>query len=379
LTSIILQVLLQLVIFANFKIMKPIYYCIPLLLLLGCKNGKESVTVERKSITESVYASGVVKAQGQYQSYALVSGILKEIKVNEGDSVSVGDTLFIIDNRSSSLSADNAALAYELSQKNANANSDRLQELETAKNLALEKLKNDSLMMVRQQKLWQQNIGSKVEVEQRELAFATSKSNYKSAVNRLDQAKLQLESEKNMALNNLKISKKNVGDFVVTSELNGRVYDIMKDPGDLVGPQIPMAIVGSADSFVMELQVDEYDITSLRLGQKVLVSMDSYKGQVFEAVLSKINPIMNSASRTFLVEAIFTKQPTVLYPNLTVEANIVLETHADALIIPRSYLIRDSLVLTSEKDTTKVTTSLRNYEYVEITNGISEGQKIYKP
>jgi multidrug efflux pump subunit AcrA (membrane-fusion protein) len=359
--------------------MKSLFYCIPLLLLSGCKNGKESVTVERKSITESVYASGVVKAQGQYQSFALVSGILKEIKVNEGDSVSIGDTLFVIDNRSSSLSADNAALAYELSQKNANANSDRLQELETAKNLALEKLKNDSLMMVRQQKLWQQNIGSKVEVEQRELAFATSKSNYKSAVNRLDQAKLQLESEKNMALNNLKISKKNVGDFVVTSELNGRVYDIMKDPGDLVSPQIPMAIVGSADSFVMELQVDEYDITLLRLGQKVLVSMDSYKGQVFEAVLSKINPIMNSASRTFLVEATFTKQPTVLYPNLTVEANIVLETHANALIIPRSYLIRDSLVLTSDKDTTKVTTSLRNYEYIEITNGIIEGQKIYKP
>jgi HlyD family secretion protein len=359
--------------------MKPLYYCIPLLLLSGCKNGKEYVTVERKSITESVYASGVVKAQGQYQSFALVSGILKEIKVNEGDSVSIGDTLFVIDNRSSSLSADNAALAYELSQKNASANSDRLQEFETAKNLAFEKLKNDSLMMVRQQKLWQQNIGSKVETEQRELAFATSKSNYKSAVNRLDQAKLQLESEKDIALNNLKISKKNVGDFVVTSELNGRVYDIMKDPGDLVSPQIPLAIVGSADGFVMELQVDEYDITSLRIGQKVLVSMDSYKGQTFEAVLSKINPIMNASSRTFMVEATFTKQPEVLYPNLTVEANIILETHTNALIIPRSYLIRDSLVLTSEKDTTKVVTSLRNYEYVEITNGISEGQKIYKP
>ena len=354
-------------------------YCIPLLLLWGCKNGEESETVKRQSITESVYASGIVKAQGQYQSFALVSGILKAIRVNEGDTVSVGDTLFVIDNRGSSISADNAALAYELSLKNASANSDKLQELETAKNLAFEKLKNDSLMMVRQQKLWQQNIGSKVEVEQRELAFETSKSNYKSAINRLDQAKLQLESEKNIAQNNLKISKRNVGDFVVTSELKGKVYDIMKDPGDLVSPQIPLAIVGSANSFVMELQVDEYDITSLRLGQKVLVSMDSYKGQVFEAVLSKINPIMNASSRTFLVEATFTKQPNTLYPNLTVEANIILETHTDALVIPRSCLISDSLVLTAEKDTTKVTTGLRNYDFVEITSGLTEGQTIYKP
>ncbi len=359
--------------------MKPLYYCIPLLLLGGCKNGKDSVSVERKSITESVYASGVIKAQGQYQSFALVSGILKEVKVTEGDAVNAGDTLFIIDNRGSSLNAENAALAYQLSQKNASANSDKLQELETAKNLALEKLRNDSIMMLRQQGLWQQNIGSKVEVEQRELAYQTSKSKYKSAVNRLDQAKLQLESEKNMALNNLKISKMSAGDFVVTSELKGRVYDIMKDPGDLISPQIPLAIIGRADSFKLELQVDEYDITSLRLGQKVLVSMDSYKGQVFEATLSKINPIMNEASRTFLVEATFTKQPEVLYPNLTVEANIILETHEDALIIPRSYLIRDSLVLTAEAETTKVTTSLRNYDFVEITNGLSEGQKIYQP
>ncbi len=359
--------------------MKPLYYCIPLLLLWGCKNGKESVPVERKSITESVYASGVVKAKGQYQAFALVSGILKEVKVTEGDAVNIGDTLFIIDNRGSALSAENAALAYELSQKNASANSDRLQELETAKNLAKEKLKNDSIMMVRQKSLWQQNIGSKVELEQRILAFETAKSNYKSAVNRYEQAKLQLESEKNIALNNLKISKKSAGDFVVTSELNGRVYNITKDPGDLIGPQLPLAILGSADSFKMELQVDEYDITSVKLGQKVLVSMDSYKGQVFEATLRKINPIMSEASRTFLVEAVFTNQPEVLYPNLTVEANIILQTHTDALIIPRSYLIRDSLVLTAEEETTKVKTSLRNYDFVEITEGLTEGQLIYQP
>ena len=182
-----------------------------------------------------------------------------------------------------------------------------------------------------------------------------------------------------MALNNLKISKKTAGDFVVTSELNGRVYSIARDPGDLIGPQIPIAIIGSADSFKLELQVDEYDITSVKLGQKVLVSMDSYKGQAFEATISKINPIMLEASRTFLVEAVFVNQPEVLYPNLTVEANIILETHTDALIIPRSYLIRDSLVLTSEKDTTKVTTGLRNYDFVEITNGLTEGQLIYQP
>jgi multidrug efflux pump subunit AcrA (membrane-fusion protein) len=254
-----------------------------------------------------------------------------------------------------------------------------LQELETAKNLAYEKVKNDSIMMVRQQNLWKQNIGSKVQVEQRELAYETSKSSYKSAINRYEQAKLQLQSERDIARNNLAISQKNVSDFVVKSELNGTVYDILKDPGELVGPQSPLAIIGSADSFVLELQIDEYDITQVKLGQKVLVSMDSYKGQAFEAVVTRINPIMGATSRTFLVEATFTKQPETLYPNLSVEANILLQTRENTLILPRSYLIRDSLVLTSEDDTVKVLTGLKNYEFVEITEGLTEGQTIYKP
>lgn len=359
--------------------MRPLLYCIPLLLLFGCKDGKETVQVSRNTITESVYASGVVKAKGQYQAFALVNGILKAINVAEGDAVNAGDTLFVIDNRGSALSAENAALAYELAMKNAGLGSDRLQELETAKTLALEKLKNDSVMMVRQRNLWKENIGSKVQVEQRELAYETSKSNYQSAINRYEQAKLQLESERNVARNNLAISQKNVADFMVRSEMNGKVYDILKDPGELISPQSPLAIVGSADSFVLELQVDEYDITQVRVGQKVLVSMDSYKGQAFEAIVSRINPIMGATSRTFLVEATFTRQPEILYPNLTVEANIVLQTHEDALIIPRSYLIRDSLILTGEDDTAKVTTGLRNYEFVEITDGATEGQTIYKP
>lgn len=347
--------------------------------MLGCDSGRETVQISRNSITESVYASGVVKAKGQYQAFALVNGILKEIRVAEGDAVNVGDTLFVIDNRGTALSAENAALAYELAMKNAGLNSDRLQELETALNLALEKLKNDSIMMARQQNLWKENIGSKVQVEQRELAFETSKSNYRSAVNRYEQAKLQLESERNMALNNLKISQKNVADFVVRSEVKGQVYDIMKDLGELINPQSPLAIVGSADSFVLELQVDEYDITQVRVGQKVLVSMDSYKGQAFEATVSRINPIMGATSRTFLVEATFIKQPEILYPNLTVEANIILQTNENALIIPRSYLMRDSLILTAQKETTAVATGLRNYEFVEITGGAAEGQTIYKP
>jgi multidrug resistance efflux pump len=45
------------------------------------------------------------------------------------------------------------------------------------------------------------------------------------------------------------------------------------------------------------------------LGQKVLVTMDSYKGEVFDAIVDKIYPIMDERSRTFMIEAHFVRPP----------------------------------------------------------------------
>ena len=52
-----------------------------------------------------------------------------------------------------------------------------------------------------------------------------------------------------------------------------------------------MAIVGSANQFKLELEIDEFDIVKIKKGQLVLVSLDSYKGEAYEAVVQKINPI----------------------------------------------------------------------------------------
>ena len=73
--------------------------------------------------------------------------------------------------------------------------------------------------------------------------------------------------------------------------------------------------------------------------------MDSYKSQVFEARILAIDPMMNMRTRSFKAEAIFTKKPAELFPNLTVEANIVILSKQEALTIPRNYLIDGSCVL----------------------------------
>lgn len=118
------------------------------------------------------------------------------------------------------------------------------------------------------------------------------------------------------AENNLRISRNTAGDLVIRSRSAGKVYRIMKEAGEMVSPQEPVAVIGDAENFIIELQVDEHDISRVSNGQKGLITMDSYKDQVFEAKVSRLIPYMREVSKTFTVEAILTKSPPQLYPNL---------------------------------------------------------------
>ena len=147
----------------------------------------------------------------------------------------------------------------------------------------------------------------------------------------------------------------------------------------MVNTQSPVALVGDSSTFVLELQVDEYDIARIRPGQKILVSMDSYKGQVFEAVVEKINPLMSERSKSFTIDAGFITQPPALYPNLTCEANIVIQEKEKTLTIPRAYLLENNYVLLANKEKRKVTTGLKDYQKVEILSGVTVNDFILKP
>ena len=74
----------------------------------------------------------------------------------------------------------------------------------------------------------------------------------------------------------------------------------------MVSPQQPVAVIGDTGNFILELQVDEYDLSRIQLGQKVVVGLDSYKGQAFEAVVTRIEPLVNERTRSLTIEAEFT-------------------------------------------------------------------------
>jgi len=348
-----------------------------MLALAGCGSKKEIIRPQFQSITESVYASGVVKSRNQYQVFAPTPGVIGKIYITEGDLVKRGQPIVQVNNRATQLSKDNSEIAakYNAVQNN----EDKLAELRYNIEVAKEKNEVDSLLYVRQKNMWQQNVGSKVDLEQKELNAKNSKASYENALLRYGQLKKQLDFSARQSQKILEITSSQASDLLVKSEVTGKVFSVLKKQGEMVTSLTPIAILGESNNFYLELQVDEYDIAKINVNQKVLITMDSYRGRVFEGVVSKVYPMMNEKSKTFTLEAIFVKGPERLYPNLTAEANIVITTKERALLIPRNCLLDGDYVMMESGEKRKVEVGLMDYQKVEIRKGLVENDVITEP
>lgn len=348
-----------------------------LVLLTACSGKREQASPVMEPVTESVYASGIVKSMGQYKVFATVSGTVNQVFVRKGDTVKAGAPILAISGETVRLSGENARLAERFAAENAGG--EKLEELKEQIALAKSKMDNDALLLERQKRLWAQHIGSQHELEQRELASRNAATAYRSAVLQYSDLQRQLVFNARQSRKNLEISKSQEKDYLIRSKMDGRVYDVLPEPGELVTPQSPVALVGRADTFLVELQVDEYDIARLQVSQTVMLTMDSYRGALFEAKITRIDPVMQESSRSFTVEAVFISRPPVLYPNLTVEANIMIRRKERAMTIPREYLVEGTYVILKNGERKKVVTGLKDYQKAEIISGLDTGDIILKP
>lgn len=357
---------------------KSLVWSLVIILLASCGNQEDKIYPTKMKITESVYSSVTVQPDSLYQVYAAVGGILEKNLVEEGEKVSKDQPIAQIVNNAPRLNTQNALLSLELARENYSGKNAVLSGLKDEITAARLKVKNDSANYFRQKSLWDQNIGSKVEFENRKLAYELSASNLQVLLGNYERMKNELKTKLNQAENNYKTSLIATKDFTVTSKIDGTVYDLYKNQGEIVSIMEPIAAIGSSDKFIIEMLVDEVDIVKLRVGQKAVVTLDAYNNQVFEARINKIYPRKDERTQTFRVEAVFSKPPEVLYPGLAGEGNIVVEEKEDILTIPKSYLIEGNKVRT-EEGIVEVEIGIQNLDRLEVLSGLDEDTHILRP
>jgi multidrug efflux pump subunit AcrA (membrane-fusion protein) len=348
------------------------------LLLVACSEKEKGIQPEIGLLTESVYASALIEPEDLYNVYPSAAGILDSLLVDEGDVVNEGQIIARIVSQSPKIASENARLNLELAESKYQGSATLLGTIEQEISLAEAQLKLDSLNFIRQQNLWNQNIGSQAEFENRKLKYEQSQNNLDLLQQRYEQTQVELRNAYRRSKNALEQANTTLQDYTIRSRMDGMVYALLKEEGEFVSSQTVLARLGKAGEFVIKLQVDEVDIAKIKVGQSCIISLDAYSDETFTARVIKIFPLKNDRTQTFEVEAEFENPPAVLYAGLAGEANIIQEKRENVLSIPIEYLTEDGRVVV-DGEKVEVETGIRNMERVEIISGIDTATTISKP
>lgn len=348
-----------------------------ILLLCSCQEKSIHIKPKLHSLTESVYAAVTVQPKTSYQVYAGVTGVLDAIYIEEGQIVKKGQKLAQIVNMNPQVNTENARLTAQLAQENYTGSTTILKSIKDEIHATQLKLTTDSLNFTRQERLWNQEIGSKLEYDNRKLAYELSINALAGLKRKYERTKTELATKVSLANNALKASQVTKNDFVIYAKMDGIVYSIFKESGEGISIQEPLASIGHSSDFIIEMEVDEMDIARIKISQKVLLSLDAYEEQIFEATVTKIYPQKELRTQTFKIEGVITEPPKVLYPGLSGEANIIISQAKDVLTIPLDYLLEENCVQGKE-GMIKIQTGRKNMEEIEVINGLDTNTIIYK-
>lgn len=342
----------------------------------SCKSDKDAISPTRKDITETVFASGILVPEDQYNLTALTEGYITKLNFEEGDIVKTNELLALVDNKQSVINAKSANDLYKVALENTQANAPALKQAKFNMDLAKQKLEQDKKQEERYKKLYELKSVSKLEYENTLLTYESSKSNYLSAkenyINVKQQADQQLIIQK---------SQKNINAVYeaynkITAVKGGKVFKRYKEEGDYVRKGDIIAVIGDPNQLYALLNVDESNIAKVKLNQKVVVELNTKKGKNYDAFISEIYPAFDEKSQSFYCKAQFKDSLDFKISGTQLQSNIIIENKKDVLVIPRDYLGYGNKVMLKNKDEKVIKVGFISNQLVEVLEGLDENSVI---
>jgi membrane fusion protein (multidrug efflux system) len=169
--------------------------------------------------------------------------------------------------------------------------------------------------------------------------------------------------------------------FEVKSDVKGVVAHVLQKPGALINPNTPLVNLVDIDSVKAVAAVDELKIRFVKMGQPVKVRLQAYPGEVFNARVTNVSPVSNSATRTIDVEVGIPNPSHRIKPGMYAEAEFEQGRHA-GFVLPivsvveragRKYVF---VAVDGKADMREVTTGAVVGDMIEITSGV-EGSETF--
>ncbi len=350
----------------------------PLLALVSCGHKNELKPV-RKNIVDAVFASGHTENNNQYTVMANAEGYIQTSYVVEGDTVKNGQHLFRILNNVQETQVKNAVTNLDFARMNAAAGSPQISQFEVQIDQARHKLTVDSANFQRYARLVKTQAVSTSDFENAQLSFHNSQTSLKVLQKNLADLQRNLNLNVENAKAQYQIQRENNDFYELSSQAAGIVMNLAKKTGDYVKKGDAIATLGTG-GVIIKLDIAEDDIGRVKVGQQVLISLNSDKDKTYGAVITRIYPAFNSTDQSFIAEAAFKKIPVHMLNGTQLQANIIIQTKKNALVIPSYFLINDDeVLLKGSREKHKITAGIRTLEWTDITGGIREDDVLTAP
>ena len=262
--------------------------------VIGKEEGTKVTTekVVKRTIIETVNASGKVYPEIEVKVSSDVSGEIVQLNIDEGDSVKKGQVLARIYADIYGSQRDQAAAGVTLQQA-------QVMNSQAQLNALLATLDQAKVTYDRQKKLLDDKVISRAEFEQADQTVKTATANYNAALAGIKGNQASVQS----ARAQLARANKDVSRATIVAPMDGVVSLLAVKKGERVVGTAQMAgteMLRVADMKLIEVRVNvgENDIPKVHLGDSALVEVDAYNNRKFKGLVTKIASSSTGAAQS---------------------------------------------------------------------------------
>ena len=353
-------------------------------------------TVERGDVAKSVVATGRIEPISKVEIKSKANGIVKDMKVEVGDRVKVGQVLVELDKDNLAARLRESRAAFAGAEANLTA-----AEAEFQKN-KVEAAGPDVPFARRNLERAESLSASKLIAPQ---TLDDARGALEMAVNRQEAAKVQLgvaqakmaQARAAVAASQAAVDRaqEELDNATIRSPIDGMV---LARPVELGSPVSSILNLGANGTLVLVLgdiskvyvrgNVDEADIGSVRLGQPARIKVETFRDKQFEGKVTQISPMGTDKDNvvSFEVKVSIDNAQGELLANMTANAEIVLEEHKGTLLVPEAAVIYDAKRNASVdvyvpgsktgRDRRAIKVGVSNGTRTQVLSGLVEGQRV---
>ncbi|RIZ69339.1 MAG: efflux RND transporter periplasmic adaptor subunit [Methylococcales bacterium] len=175
---------------------------------------------------------------------------------------------------------------------------------------------------IRQKELYEGKAVSQKELERSQDDFNAALSEVRRAQDRLK---------------NLHISaQQNDGRFALKSPITGTVVERNVNPGIEVRPDrdVPLYVISDTKKLTLIMAIFEVNLSKIRLGQKLSISVPAYPDKIFSATVQYIGQVLDEKTRSIQVRCDLPNNDGLLLPGMYATINVESDPNDLAIVIP---------------------------------------------